>query len=354
MVPSLTAAEPVTHRNHYSIQVMSGAPEAVKNAWQKVDDLPFARIEKHAGQHKLRIGFWSRKDEAENQLAGIKSHFPGAFVFVTEYKPNEILLEWPMDAASPPGKPASTGEQPIAVASELVKPLPAGSEGKQELLNTVSAAMAPGPRVLALAGAETNPGNSAAYAGIVMPLHSRLGRLGNGMVQRLWADHLTYSYDSNGQNIRAEQLGIEGSLGYQKSGPWGSWATFLGTVYRDTQLSPDDPGNRARGGKFHGRIQLEGERILSRDWRANIIASYVTGQNSYWARGRLLHNLSERMRAGPEVVTLGDPNFQIMQYGWAMMGLRVLSGADVTLRGGARKAQDGTTMYLGLELFRPF
>ncbi|MEK7768675.1 MAG: cellulose biosynthesis protein BcsS, partial [Pseudomonadota bacterium] len=84
------------------------------------------------------------------------------------------------------------------------------------------------------------------------------------------------------------------------------------------------------------------------------IASYVTGQNSYWARGRLLHNLSERMLAGPEVVTLGDPNFQIMQYGWAMMGLRVLSGVDVTLRGGARKTQDGTTMYLGLELARPF
>lgn len=705
MAPSLAAAEPVTHRDYYSIQVLTGTPAAVRNAWQKVQDLPFARIEKHAVQHRLRIGYWNSKEEAENQLAGMKKHFPGAFVFATEYKPGEILLGWSADAAKSPGKPASTSEQqPIASglvkslpatsnivsataggaigsvpatsniissaagrltdsppassnivslqkntqlntaaapatqpdivapeeshaapaespapspslakaevteparkqqaampdemplwqllqneqydalqagidrmrashgkwqppqellsllqqgrlrqkieqaihskdaaalaqlgelhpedfaclhvdwvwalaeaqvalkqtdalrlilqrlipdcseqdrlatlykakswldaamweallereaqairsnegeakfrrlrydhgmekllaahqaqnqaafralllqlggdiehyrdadaallggwhyfnaqetttavlwfskalawnpeqhdarsglalsalqdkrfgeAKRFVDALPAGIEGRQELLNTVSAAMAPGPRLLAMTGSETNTGvtYSATYAGVVMPIHSRLGGLGNGIVQRLWVDRLTYSYDSSGQQTQAEQRGIEGSLGYQKSGPWGSWATFAGAVYRDTQLSPDDQGNPARGGKFHGRIQLEGERILSKDWRANVIASYVTGQNSYWARGRLLYNLNERMLTGPEAITLGDPRFQIMQYGWAMMGLRVLFGADVTLRGGARKTQDGTTMYLGLELARPF
>ena len=61
MAPSLVTAEPVTHRDYYSIQVMTGAPAAVKSAWQKVQDLPFARIEKHAGQHRLRIGYWSSK-----------------------------------------------------------------------------------------------------------------------------------------------------------------------------------------------------------------------------------------------------------------------------------------------------
>lgn len=704
MVSSLAAAEPVTHRDYHSIQVLTGTPVAVKNAWQKVQDLPFVRIEKHVGQHKLRIGYWNSKEEAENQLAGMKKHFPGAFVFATEYRPGEILLGWSADAAKPPGKPASTSEQPIT--SGLVKPLsaasnivsatadgsigsqpalsnivssaagrladsppassnivslqkntqlnaaaapaiqpdvvapeesyaapaespapspslakaevtkparkqqaampdetplwqllqneqydalqagidrmrashvkwqppqellsllqqgrlrqkieqaihskdsaaliqlaelhpedfacthvdwawalaeaqvalkqtdtvhlilqrlipycggqdrlatlykaklwldtpmweallereaqairsdegeskfrrlrydhgmekllaahqaqnqaafralllqlgsdiehyrdadaallsgwhyfnaqetviadiwfgkalmwnpeqhdarsglalsalqgkrfadakrfadtlPADSKGRQELLNIVSAAMAPGPRVLTMTGGETNTGTtySALYAGIIMPIHSRLGGLGNGMVQRLWVDRLTYSYDNGGQLTQAEQRGIEGSLGYQKSGPWGSWATFAGVVYRDTQFTPDALNNPARGGFIRGRFQIEGERILNDKWRANVNANYVTGQNSYWARGRLLYNLNERMLVGPEAIVLGDPNFQIQQYGWAMTGLRLLLGADVTMRGGARKAVDGTTMYLGLELARPF
>ncbi|TSA48772.1 MAG: cellulose biosynthesis protein BcsS [Nitrosomonadales bacterium] len=244
----------------------------------------------------------------------------------------------------------------FADAKRLADALPVDSKGRQELLNTVAAAMAPGLRVLTMTGGETNTETtySALYAGMIMPIHSRLGSLGNGMVQRLWVDRLTYAYDNGGQQTQAEQRGIEGSLGYQKSGPWGSWATFAGVVYRDTQFTPDALNNPARGGKFHGRIQLEGERILSKDWRANAIANYVTGQNSYWARGRLLYNLNERMLTGPEAIVLGDPNFQIQQYGWAMTGLRLLLGADVTLRGGARKAVDGTTMYLGLELARPF
>ncbi|MCX7183802.1 MAG: cellulose biosynthesis protein BcsS [Nitrosospira sp.] len=703
MAPSLVAAEPVTHRDYYSIQVLTGTPAVVRNAWQKVLDLPFARIEKHVGQHKLRIGYWSSKQEAENQLAGMKKHFPRAFVFATEYKPGEILLGWSADAAKSPGKPANTGEQqPIAITSGLVKSLPAasnvvsataggaigsvpatsnivsaaagrlasspstssnivslqkntqlgatvqpdiaapeeshaasvelpvpapsltktevaeparkqqvampdetllwqllqneqydalqagiermrashgkwqppqellsllqqgrlrqkieqaihskdsaaliqlaelhpedfacahvdwawalaeaqvalkqtdaahlilqrlipycgeqdrlatlykakawldtpmweallereaqairsdegeskfrrlrydhgmekllaahqaqnqaafrvllqqlgddiehyhdadaallsgwhyfnaqeaaiadiwfgkaltwnpeqhdarsglalsalqgkrfadakrladalpvGSKGRQELLNTVATAMAPGPRVLAMTGGETNTGTtySALYAGMIMPIHNRLGGLGNGMVQRLWVDRLTYAYDNGGQQTQAEQRGIEGSLGYQKSGPWGSWATFAGVVYRDTQFTPDALSNPARGGFVRGRFQIEGERILNKDWRVNINANYVTGQNSYWARGRLLYNLNERMLTGPEAIVLGDPNFQIKQYGWAMTGLRVLLGTDVTMRGGAREAVDGTTMYLGLELARPF
>lgn len=241
-------------------------------------------------------------------------------------------------------------------AKHFAEALPDSNEGKQQLLRSIASAMKPKPRFMALAGGETNTGTtySAAYAGIIAPIHSRFGGLGNGFVQRWWVDRVTYSYDNNGQNTQAEQLGAEGSLGYQKSGPWGSWAMFAGAVYRDTNFSPDAQNNPARGGFVRGRIQVEGERILNQDWRVNINANYVTGQDSYWARGRLLYNLNARRLIGPEVIVLGDPNFQIRQYGGVVMGLNVLSIADVAVRGGAREAHDGTTFYLGLELARPF
>ena len=241
-------------------------------------------------------------------------------------------------------------------AKRLVKMLPDSDEKKEVLLRDIAAATKPKPRFLGMVGGETNTGTtySAAYVGLIAPIHSRLGGLGNGFVQRWWADRLTYSYADNGRDIQAEQLGIEGSLGYQKSGPWGGWAMFAGAVYRDTSFSPDVQNNPARGGFVRGRIQIEGERILNQDWRVNVNANYVTGQNSYWARGRLLYNVNRRLLVGPEFVVLGDPNFQIRQYGATVMGLNFLSIADVAVRGGAREAHDGTTFYLGLELARPF
>ncbi len=241
-------------------------------------------------------------------------------------------------------------------AKRYAESLPDSDEGKRALLRNIAEAMKPVPRFLAMGGGETNAGTtySAAYAGLIAPIHSRFGRLGNGFVQRWWVDRLTYSYDNNGQNTQAEQLGAEGSLGYQKSGAWGSWAIFAGAVYRDTNFSPDALNNPARGGFVRGRIQIEGERILNQNWRVNLNANYVTGQDSYWARGRLLYNLNARRLIGPEVVVLGDPNFQIRQYGGVAMGLNILSIADVAVRGGAREAVDGTTFYFGLELARPF
>ena len=96
----------------------------------------------------------------------------------------------------------------FADAQRFADALPADSEGKQELLRAVSTAIAPGTRVLVMTGGEANTGNtnSAAYVGVIMPIHSRLGSIGNGIVQRLWVDRLTYSFDNGDQKTQAKQL----------------------------------------------------------------------------------------------------------------------------------------------------
>ena len=135
---------------------------------------------------------------------------------------------------------------------------------------------------IALAGGELNPGNSFAYVGAILPLPSRFG---DGFVQRYWADRLTYSFDRNGRRVDAEQWGAEVLFGYRKFHDQGWWAAYAGPVYRNIEFSPDFANISHRGGAFRGKIQIEGEQMLSDTWRINGIASYVTGQNNYWVRG---------------------------------------------------------------------
>lgn len=62
-----------------------------------------------------------------------------------------------------------------------------------------------------------------------------------------------------------------------------------------------------------------------------------------------------RSSVGPEVITLGDNNFQIVQFGWAILAAEVLPKTCVGRKFGARKAKgERATGYLGIELGRSF
>lgn len=203
-----------------------------------------------------------------------------------------------------------------------------------------------------LSGFEANPGNTSyAYIGTILPVYKSWS---DSIVQRYWVDHLTYSYKKDGQVIHANSWGGEASLGYREAAQWGRWGVFAGLLYRDTHFSPDDPDSRARGGIVRARFQFEGERIITDRLRASAITSFVPGQYSYWARGRLLYRVGERVSIGPEVIGLGDPDFNIMQYGWVVAGIRFWSQLDIGLKGGARMTDQGTTGYAGIELSHPY
>lgn len=234
--------------------------------------------------------------------------------------------------------------------------LPSDSEDRQEILKATmmrnDLPWLPENTSIALTGAELNPGNTFAYAGAILPLFSRFG---GQFVQRYWADRLTYTFDRNGRKIDAEQWGVEALLGYRKYNSQGWWAAYVGPVYRNIQFSPNDEDIDNRGDAFRGKIQLEGERMLTDNWRVNGIASYVTGQNNYWVRGRLLHAVNKRFSLGPEVITLGDNNFQILQFGWVILAAEVLPRTDVGVRFGVRTAKDQeATGYLGIDFSHSF
>ena len=266
-------------------------------------------------------------------------------------------------AWDPEQRDALTGLSLIAMqdrrftdARYFARKLPARSEIRENILSSTNISTdlpsPPDTTSIALAGTELNPGNTYAYAGVVLPLP---GIFGDGFLQRYWADRLTYSFDSNGRKIDAEQWGAEVLFGYRKPYSQGWWAAYAGPVYRNIQFSPDIANLSNRGGAFRGKIQFEGEYMLSEAWRVNAIASYVTGQHNYWLRGRLLYSTRNRVSVGPEVITLGDNNFQIVQFGWAILAAEVLPKTGVGIKFGARKAEgERATGYLGIELGRSF
>ncbi len=208
---------------------------------------------------------------------------------------------------------------------------------------------------LVLAGAEGGAGdteNYYTYAGLVAPLVG--DHLGNGLVQRYWIDFLGYSYETD-QEIDAQAVGLEGALGYQKSGPAGWGAAYLGLRYNNTDLSPDDPANRTEGEHLWVKTQLEGEMNFAETWKLGGIASYTFSAESFWLRTRLLRQLEQGLSTGPEVVFMGDPNYRAWQFGWVVTGFKPWQNVEIGLKAGVR-ITDGTAVngLVGIELSRMF
>src|SRR4051812_7361426 len=173
---------------------------------------------------------------------------------------------------------------------------------------------------LALGGAEYSGAGSYAYAGIIMPLSEHPS--GSRFVQKYWLDWLTYSYDKNGQPIDAQAAGLEAALGYQVSGSQGWAGLYIGGLVRNTELSPDDVDNGARGTKLRLKLQADGE-LTPQHWRLAGIAAYIAGQNAFWLRARALHDLRGHLWTGPELIYQGDPTYRRTQLGWVIEGFNL-------------------------------
>jgi len=188
--------------------------------------------------------------------------------------------------------------------------------------------------------------------GVIIPLPHYV--LGHGWVQRYWIDHYTYSYESGPRRIDATVFGAQAMLGYQASKPGLSGAAYLGLRYSNTSLSPDDPGNSARGDQFRPAAQLEGSKDFSAKWRGEGIVAYTFGLNGYWARARVLRNLSGTKFVGPELIVQGDPTYDAQKVGVVFGGLQPFSRVFMNLRAGYRFQSGADSPYIGVELIGTF
>lgn len=206
---------------------------------------------------------------------------------------------------------------------------------------------------LALAGAEYGDDNAYFYTGLLVPFTG--SDLGNGFVQRYWLDWLRYEYDNGTRTITARAPGASISLGYGKAVTEGSWSIYMGPVWRNTDLSPDDKGSDVRGSQWGVNISLQGDRKLGNKWRVNGIASFTTGTDSYWTRGRLTRKLHSGYAVGAETIFHGNDDYAVWQAGAVMIDIKLAAETSLGLKVGARK-NDGEDIgaYLGVELAKDF
>lgn len=209
------------------------------------------------------------------------------------------------------------------------------------------------PNVQILGGAEISQDVSYVYAGMVTPLSG--SQLGNGIVRRLWADLSTYRYVKNGVTFDARSPGMAASLGVQHSQEDFWWAAFVGATYRYTRISPNDPGSSVQGGNVRANLQLEGEHTINLLWKLSGNASYIVGQDAYWARARLLRSIWSSRQLGLESVIQGDNDYRLSQIGVVLSGMKLSNDINMGLKMGGRRVEGlSSHLYAGVELENRF
>jgi len=200
-------------------------------------------------------------------------------------------------------------------------------------------------------GVSTN--NYYTYLGGIAPLLDK--GFGTGFMQKYKVDFLGYAYPSNGQDITANAVGVEGSLGYQVAGEHGWGGGYAGVRYANTWLSPDDPKSKVRGSLFRPLLQLDGERALNEDWRLNGIGSYLFISDAYWARGRVMYRTCHQIYTGPEFSAQGDPSYRAWSGGWFITGFQPLPKSSLGFKAGVRQVEGANAgAYFGVEFSRMF
>jgi len=201
---------------------------------------------------------------------------------------------------------------------------------------------------LLLAGGEYSDAAYYTYSGLILPGPGPREN-GRGFVQRYWIDWFGYQYDGAPGLVEAEAYGAEAALGYGASSESG-WATFSVVArFTNTDLSPNDPTATARGKQWGAKFQVEGERDLAPSWRAGGIASYTAGQDSYWARGRVMRRLDESQALGAEFIATGNTEADATAAGVVYALQPKASRWSVNLKAGYRFQQDADGAYGGLE-----
>jgi hypothetical protein len=325
---------------------------------------------------RLRLGFFNSRSEANSALDELKADYPDAWI--AEVSADERRnASGPVIAASEPRTVMQTGN--AASSEEKIPPAErlafAGAEsgdddGSQDYSKPVSGSSKPivvtqtetqsspemrSSRVdrLALAGAEYGDKNAYVYAGLLVPFPG--SNLGNGFIQRYWLDWLQYEYDAGERTIKAKAPGASVALGYGKAVEAGAWSVYLGPVWRNTDLSPDDRDSDVRGTQWGMNLSLQGNRKIGDDWRVNGIASFTTGTDSYWTRGRITRKLLSGYAAGLEVVVHGNDDYSAWQAGAVLLDIRLSQQVSLGLKGGARESSgEDMGAYLGVELARSF
>jgi hypothetical protein len=297
--------------------------------------------------NRLRTGFFDSRDSANAVRHRLIADYPGAWVTAVSESEKIGASKTAIEVNDPQTVAVMESSSESARADAIPPAMFDRKNASPDL------ATSPPPQKLALAGAEYGSKNAYYYTGLLVPFPG--SDLGNGFVQRYWADWLYYEYEDWNHTIKAKAPGLSIAVGYGKATETGNWTIYVGPVWRHTNLTPDEPDSDVRGTQWGVNGSLEGERRIGENWRANGIASFTTGSSSYWTRGRLIRRLESGPGMGVELVFHGNDDYSAWQSGLVLVDLHPVSHTSLGLKGGIRKSSgEDVGAYVGIELGRTF
>lgn len=198
---------------------------------------------------------------------------------------------------------------------------------------------------IVLSGFEYSKNNSYLYAGHISPLGN--SSLGNGYVQRVWLDYLTYEYSGGPGNVKAKAPGVTYALGYQAAINDLIWGAYVGVQSRTTSLSPNDPGNTSDGNKVAAIISLDLTQKITNNSSFELMGSN-SPTNGYWSRMRL--QLGDSVKFGPEYSVQGNDSYRNTKIGFFLGNFMVSNQLNLQLKIGHSKNENlpGST-YIGID-----
>lgn len=179
---------------------------------------------------------------------------------------------------------------------------------------STEAASAQEPKTVVFTGVDIAPQDTVAtWLGAI---HAFNGLGHDGFYVRLLGAHAWYDYTSGGGlgTIDGRVALFDAQIGYQIVRSNIRAGLSMGIDNQDYDLSPDDPGNRIRGNETGFKIMGDVGTLVARPWFFDIIGSYSTAFDSYWARGRVGYEF-RKIVVGPEVSFYGNSDFRADRVG---------------------------------------
>jgi hypothetical protein len=188
--------------------------------------------------------------------------------------------------------------------------------------------------------------------GVGQPLNDHWTFMG-----KLVGNYLHYEYDSGSPNIKAKAPGARFQIGpkYYSEGRY--FILTGGLDYRNTSLSPNDPGSTTKGARTGATVEAIYSQDLVEKLTMDLIVSYSSIGNFTWGRGRFKHLASakpgvQKIFVGIEGIGQGNRDYKAQQVGPMVELQRVKEQFSIVLSSGYKHSSAVShSGYFGIELY---
>jgi hypothetical protein len=204
------------------------------------------------------------------------------------------------------------------------------------------------------AGGDVREKSYYGFFGVVHAFNRNIAT--DGFLVRGMVLYNPYEYSSTavaGGTVDGKMTSAEAMLGYQKYFPGVTVRVFAGLDYEGHRLSPSNPLDSNEGDHWGVHLRGELDSPYFAPWYYNLHASYGSGTDRYWVRGRAGYNF-QGVIFGPEGLATGNRVTDEQRVGlFAILRSPKLVPFEMSFSGGyshTRDTRGGDSAYGTIEI----